>query len=109
MFRPQAGTKNQVSTQPGPSNQLLTIPSFSDSGDADTQKGGDGPNAPWWRRRGGVITIAVILLVIILGGFFLLMLNRRPQVTFQYQKVTQGDLSLTVSATGPVQSGTYNL
>jgi HlyD family secretion protein len=64
---------------------------------------------PWWRRRGTIIGFIVVVLIIILGAIFVPSINRRPPVTYQTQPVTQKDLSLTISATGPVQSSVYNL
>ncbi|MBO0783460.1 MAG: efflux RND transporter periplasmic adaptor subunit, partial [Ktedonobacteraceae bacterium] len=46
----------------------------------------------------------------VVGGLLFSFLNRRPPVRYQTQQVSQGNISLTVSATGPVQSSaTYNL
>ena len=100
------GTKAPISTQQ-PSHSLLNLPSFSENGDADADQGGS--PAPWWRRRRGITILIVILLIVLLGGFVLRALNRKPAVTYQYQQVTQGNLAVTISATGPVQSATYNL
>ncbi len=62
------------------------------------------------RNRRWIITLLiVVVLIILLGAIFLRVLNRKPAVTYQYGHVTQGNLTLTVNATGPLQSGTYNL
>ncbi|MEO7021754.1 MAG: efflux RND transporter periplasmic adaptor subunit [Ktedonobacteraceae bacterium] len=99
-------TTDQIFTQP-PSHQLLNLPVFNEHGAADDAYGGS--LTPWWRRRKGISIIVVILLVVLLGGFVFNVTHRRPRVTYQSQQVTQGNLTITVSATGPVQSGTYNL
>jgi HlyD family secretion protein len=76
------------------------------------------PTPPWWRRRGGIIAIsagisaiAVLLLLLIIGGVFFLVApsQRQPTTIYQYQKVARGNFSLTVNATGPLQSGIYNV
>jgi HlyD family secretion protein len=66
-------------------------------------------STPWWRRRGTIIAFIVIVLLIILGAILVPVINRRPAVTYQTQPVRQNDLSMTTSATGPVQSSVYNL
>lgn len=100
------GTKPQISTQQPP-HSLLNLPSFSENGDADADHGGS--PAPWWQRHRGITTIGVILLIVLLGALILRATHRGPSVTYQYQQVTQGNLAVTISATGPVQSATYNL
>ncbi len=99
-------TTDQIFTQPPP-HQLLNLPVFNEHGAADDAYGDS--LTPWWRRRKGISIIVVILLVVLLGGFAFNVTHRRPRVTYQSQQVTQGNLTITVSATGPVQSGTYNL
>jgi HlyD family secretion protein len=66
------------------------------------------PAVPWWRRRRTVVLIAVALLVLLAGGGLAAVLsNRAPSVTYLSAQVAQGNLAVTVSATGPVQSATY--
>src|SRR2546428_7771184 len=96
-----------------PINDSLTPPG---DGDAGGQGGPVGPNLPWWRRGRGIIVIsaglsaiATLLLVIIIGSIILAMQTRRPVTTYQYQKVTQGNVALTVNMVGPLQGGTYNV
>ncbi|MGH2508948.1 MAG: biotin/lipoyl-binding protein, partial [Ktedonobacteraceae bacterium] len=101
-----SSTTSNILTQP-PTRQLLNLPSFGEHDTADDAYGGSPP--PWWRRRKGVSIIVVILLVVLLGGLVFNAIHRKPRVTYQSQQVTQGNLVLTVSATGPVLSGTYNL
>jgi multidrug efflux pump subunit AcrA (membrane-fusion protein) len=61
-------------------------------------------------RIGRIAAIVILLLVILLGGlaFALLRPNAAPRATYQNQTVVQGNLQLTVSATGPIQGTTYN-
>lgn len=96
-----------MSQQPQePVSPILSLPSFSDSDLNDVIP----PPRPWWRRRGPIITIGVVLLLLLVGGIILSVLRGMHQaVTYDYQKVYQSDFSLTVSATGPLQSGTYNV
>jgi HlyD family secretion protein len=92
-----------------PEDQVLSLPDFSAFAPED-QASPSPPTSPWWRRRGGIIIIILVVLLI-LAGFLALFLirGRQGHVTYQFQKVTQGDFSLTVSATGPLQSSVYNL
>src|SRR6266700_1589405 len=65
---------------------------------------------PWWRNRRVIIIIAIVLLLIIAGTILIpTLLNRGPKVTFNTQPVATGNLAITVSATGPLQSAIYNL
>ncbi|GAC1622467.1 MAG: efflux RND transporter periplasmic adaptor subunit [Ktedonobacteraceae bacterium] len=61
-------------------------------------------------RRGWLIGMAIVLLLIILvpTTLFVIRSLRPPRVVFQTQHVTQGNLALVVSATGPVQGTLYN-
>jgi HlyD family secretion protein len=93
---------SQEQASPDP---ILALPSFNDEDDAV----GGGAPTPWWRQRRTIIIIAILLLIVLLAAILLPILNRRQPVTYQYQKVSRGSLSLTVSATGPIQSGIYNL
>src|SRR5947209_1674461 len=89
-------------------NQLLTLPGYSNGlNDLGNVKG---PKRPWWRRRGVIIGFVLLVLVVLVGGFVYARMGSSAPTTYQYQQVTQGDLALTVSATGPLQSpATYNL
>jgi len=89
-------------------NQLLTLPGYSNGlNDLGNVKG---PKRPWWRRRGVIIGFVLLVLVVLVGGFVYAKMGSPAPTTYQYQQVTQGDLALTVSATGPLQSpATYNL
>ncbi len=95
--------RNQSATPPP--TPLINLPSLADD---DTNV-----NLPSIRRGGGgrrwIIIVVVVLLIILLAGLIFRALNRGPRVTYQYGQVTQGNLTLTVNATGPIQSGTYNL
>jgi multidrug efflux pump subunit AcrA (membrane-fusion protein) len=92
-----------------PEEQALNLPDFSSMAPED-----EGtplpPKPPGWRRRGAIVTIILIVLLV-LASFLALFLirGRQRQVTYVKQQVTQGNFSLTVSATGPIQSAVYNL
>src|SRR6266702_2905033 len=92
-----------------PEEPVLSLPDFNAMAPED-QGSPLPPRPPWWRRRGAIITFILIALLILAGflAFFLIRGRQRP-ITYQKQQVTQGNFSLTVSATGPVQSATYNV
>src|SRR5205809_8055141 len=61
------------------------------------------------RQRRWIISISALLLTLVLAGvIFSVLRSRGISPTYQYQQVTLGDLSLSVSATGPLQGNTYN-
>src|SRR4051794_38694472 len=65
------------------------------------------PHSPPPRRRNWIITAVVLLLIILLAGggaFAYLKLTAPPPVQFTQQAVTTGNLSVTISASGPIQA-----
>ena len=95
-----------MSQQPQPnSEEVLALPNFDD--DTDEQVS---PVARPRRRRNTIIAISILLLIVLLAALLLPPLLRpKKPTTYQYQKVSQSSFALTVSATGPLQSGTYNV
>jgi len=91
---------------PNAPGQVLALPGLGDSEDDASLAS---PSPPWWRRRGVIIGIVILLLVILLGGLLLTVLNRKPRVNYQFGQANQGNLSVTISATGPLQGGVYNI
>jgi HlyD family secretion protein len=91
---------------PNAPGQVLALPGL---GDGEDDASLASPSPPWWRRRGVIIGIVILLLVILLGGLLLSFLNRKPRVNYQSRQATQGNLSVTISATGPLQGGVYNI
>src|SRR6266852_5036993 len=92
-----------------PDEQVLSLPDFS-AIPSEEQGSTLPPKPSWWRRRGGIIIIILVLLLILASILsFLLIRGRTRNTTYHFQKVTQGDFSLSVSATGPLQSSVYNL
>ncbi|TMC20049.1 MAG: biotin/lipoyl-binding protein [Chloroflexi bacterium] len=68
---------------------------------------------PWWGRRGTIIALIIVVLTVILPAIFLRgpisNVFNKPTAQYQTQAVKQGDLSITIGATGPMQSSVYNL
>ncbi|HYT28499.1 MAG TPA: efflux RND transporter periplasmic adaptor subunit, partial [Ktedonobacteraceae bacterium] len=91
-------------------NPLLTLPGYSNGSDLSIPRNSMKPTRPWWRRRAGIIGIVLVLLVVLAAGLLYTQLKQQPPPSYQYGQVTQGDLALTIDATGPLQSpATYNL
>ncbi len=89
-------------------NKNLDLPNFHDDDDDLDEENLSGQKKS--RRRGWIIAISVVLLLIILIPivFFTTRGLRRTRVQYQSQQVRQGNLSLVVSATGPVLGAIYN-
>jgi multidrug efflux pump subunit AcrA (membrane-fusion protein) len=89
-------------------NKNLDLPSFHDDDDDLDEENLSGQKKS--RRRGWIIAISIVLLLIILIPivFFTTRGLRRTRVQYQSQQVRQGNLSLVVSATGPVLGAIYN-
>jgi multidrug efflux pump subunit AcrA (membrane-fusion protein) len=96
------GTTAQFSMQQPP--PLINLAGLTDDNSTSATASTSG------RRRGRwIIIIVAVLLVILLGAFFFTQCSRGAGATYQSGKVTQGNLVLTVNATGPLQSANYNL
>jgi HlyD family secretion protein len=95
-----------MAQSPQPVQPFFSLPDF----DVDNEQASFvRPKPPWWRRRGILIASALLLALLVAGSVFAAVQTHQKSVTYQYQQVTQGDFSLLVNATGPVQSGTYNV
>ena len=84
----------------------LVLPGFlDDSFDDDSAL----DPKPWWRRWWVISVAGILLIAIAVGGWAYMSQARAPQTSYQYATLANGNLALTVSATGPVQAGIYNL
>ena len=86
---------------------LLPFDDKEDEG--DNQASISGTSTSWWRWRGRITGLSLFLLMILLSGFLLFRLNQRPPISYQTQRVMQGNLVLTVRAPGSSQANTYNI
>ena len=84
----------------------LVLPGFLDDSFDDTL---DQTQKPWWRRWWVISVAGILLIAIAVGGWAYMSQARAPQTTYQYATLANGNLALTVSGTGPVQAGIYNL
>src|SRR6266702_7576200 len=67
------------------------------------------PKPVWWKRPRYLLLLSALLVILIVLGLVLPGVLRPRTVTYQSQKATQGNFDLTINATGPIQSGTYNV
>ncbi len=94
-----------MAQQQGSADEIISLPDFDDD---DDQGAFSRPIRPRrWRRW--IIAVAILLLIAILAGLFFAFRPGRRTVAYQYQKLSQGNFSLAVNSTGPLQSGTYNV
>src|SRR6266571_112350 len=89
-----------------PENKTLIMPGFSDDTDLEDD---DQIERPRSGRRAWIIGLCVVALIIVLVPtiFFALRGLRTQRVTYLSRPVATGNLSLVVSATGPVQGTIY--
>ena len=90
--------------------QQLDLPSFYDD---DTDFEADDlalTERPWYRQRRLVALIAGAVLVAIVAGIVGALAASGPApITYQMAQATTGNLVVSVSATGPIQSATYDV
>ncbi|HEY0757212.1 MAG TPA: efflux RND transporter periplasmic adaptor subunit [Ktedonobacteraceae bacterium] len=98
-------TTNRASAPTQPPSPLINLPSL---GEDDSNLSLPPLTRPRRRRR-WIILIVVFLLLLLLAGILIRVSSRGQSVNYQYAQATQGNLTRTVNATGPIQSGVYNL
>jgi len=105
----QRGTPVESATLDGaPHVDDLGLPGFFEDDEGWTDEHEEGQRKPWWRRR--VALVAAGLLIIIIAGAVLAVLHgRTPATTYTFAPVSTGNLIVSISATGPLQSGVYDV
>src|SRR5258708_13675660 len=86
--------------------QILPLPDFLDENDPLDDELTPKPTRS--RRRMVIIISAILLVIIILGIVFFATRGSKP-ITYQSQAVKQGNLTFSISATGPLQANVYSL
>jgi len=87
---------------PQSDEEVLPFPDFHEDIFAEE------PPKPHPRRR--LIILASILCVLLLLGIVLIVVvQHRPRIVYQVQSVTEGDLQLTVNASGKLQTTIYTV
>lgn len=92
-----------------PHTDELGLPGFFEDDEGWTDEHDEeNKRVPWWRRK--VALVAAGLLIILMAGVVLAVLRSRgPSITYTFGTVTTGNLVESISATGPLQSGIYNV
>src|SRR5262245_6287398 len=86
----------------------LGLPSFFDDIDSPDDDVALRAQRQSWLRRRWIFAVAGLLVVALVAGGILAAARSRAQpIAYQTQDVVQGNLLLSVSATGPVQVSTY--
>ena len=99
-----------VATHQPMSDVHLDLPNFYDD---DTDFEGDElslAKRPWYRQRRWVALIAAALVVAIVAGVVgVAAASGSAPITYQTSQAATGNLVVSVSATGPIQSSTYDV
>ncbi len=107
---PPMSDRAQGLALPRPAADTLDLPGFFEDDDDYEDEGEHlAPRQPWWRQRRWIATIAAVVLVALLVGTFAVVRSQPKPITYSTQQVAQGNLITTVSATGPLQSATYDV
>lgn len=86
--------------------EILSLPDFHDDGDLfDDERSSSVIPA---RRRRAFIILSIILLVLLLAGI-VLVVKYRTHIVYQTKRITQGDLVLTVPASGSLHTTIYTV
>ncbi len=87
----------------------LDLPGFFDDTDDLGEDLAAPPKRPWWRQGKWIAVIAVVLIALLIATPIAIARMRRTPVTSATAAVRSGNLTVTVSATGPLQSGLYDV
>src|SRR5438094_1143169 len=88
---------------------FLDLPNFNDDDTDVADEEVPAAKRPWWRQpRWIAIVSGVLVVVLLLTVPMIVRAFNGPRVTYTTAQVTQSNLALTVSATGPVQSAIYD-
>src|SRR5436305_11886092 len=91
-----------------PESRDLNLPTFSDEDDGDDEKSELEQKRASRRRSAIVIALVLLIIILVPVAFFALRGLRTRNLIYQYKEVTQGNIALNVSATGPVEGTIYN-
>src|SRR5579859_739594 len=64
---------------------------------------------PWWQRSRAIVIALAISAALILNSVSSCAFFNGPPPAYEKQQVTQGDLNLTINATGPLTTTSYSL
>lgn len=108
---PPMSDRSQDLAVPRSIADTLDLPGFFDDDDTEFDDESEplAPRRRWWRQPRWIALIAAVVIVALLLGTVAFLRGRPTPITYTTQQVTQGNLTTTVSATGPLQSATYDV
>ncbi len=92
--------------QPSEGN-LLDLPNFYDDEELDDETSQS--SRPWWRSPRGIAVVAAVLILALVVAGFAVIRSRPTPISYQYATISTGNLVTSVSATGNVTAGTYDV
>jgi HlyD family secretion protein len=98
-----AQTASRAAPSPTHPHDLDDLLGMDDLSEEPPESGGK--RRRWWM----VATGAALVVAVIAGGLVVRAQAAKPPVTYQTATISQGNLALTVSGSGPVQAALYNL
>jgi multidrug efflux pump subunit AcrA (membrane-fusion protein) len=99
-----------LETPKGAERTALDFPLFGDDDDAEEMEAAvPPPKTPRWRSRPVLIVAAVVVVLALIVTPFAVLRGRKTPVTYASATARQGTLAVTVTATGPLQSATYDV
>lgn len=107
---PPMSDRSQDLALPRSLADTLDLPGFFED-DEDSDDTGEelAPRQPWYRQRRWIATVAAVVIVALLVATFAVLRSQPKPITYTTAQVAQGNLITTVSATGPLQSATYDV
>ena len=109
---PQSGTTLRTGTaseRRDAAFSTLDLPGFFDDTDDLGEDLAAPPKRPWWRQGRWIAVSAIVLIALVILTPVAIARMRRTPVTYSTAAVRSGNLTTTVSATGPLQSGLYDV
>jgi HlyD family secretion protein len=106
---PATGPTREVSVRTESDWSRFNLPGFSDSASDEFDEDVAGAGQPWWRRRSVLIVAAAVIVLAAILTPIALSRSRKAPVSYSTSAVRQGALTTSVSATGPLQAGTFNV
>lgn len=99
---------SMLDTPKGAERTALDFPLFEDD-DAEETETAAPPKTPRWRSRPVLIAGTVVVVLALIITPLAILRGRKTPVTYASASVRQGTLAVTVTATGPLQSATYDV
>src|SRR5512146_2774845 len=101
---------SMLDTPKGAGRAALDFPLFGDDDGAEEWTAGAPPlKTPRWRSRPVLIAAAAVVVLALIITPLAIMRGRKTPITYASATARQGTFAVTVTATGPLQSATYDV